>query len=148
MTNNIDKYLRIFVFLAFLALCFLGFLAPIYQAYWGYPAGEKFYSMLSHICHQYPTRCIWVFGHPTALCTRCEFGYLGISLSALLCRLSIPYKKRLLLGVLVLCLSIIDPILQLLKYYESTNVSRAITGFTGGMAVFLIIYPLTYRSNK
>jgi len=141
-----DKILRFLFFIIFFSLFAIGFIAPLAQTYWGYPAGEKFYTLLSPICHQYPTRCLWVFGQPTALCARCEFGYLGVAIAALFLKIKSPYWKRLLLGAFILGIAIIDPVLQLLKFYESTNIARTITGIIGGAAVFLIIYPITYRS--
>jgi hypothetical protein len=56
-----------------LGVCALGLVlmslwAPVVQSSRGYPAGEGAYRALTHICHQYPSRCVWVAGRPMALC--------------------------------------------------------------------------------
>jgi len=36
------------------------------------------YRLFSHVCHQIPSRCFHIFGHPMAVCGRCLGVYLGI----------------------------------------------------------------------
>ncbi len=138
------------VALASIILVVLGAATPAYQQLLGYPHGEGLYSTLSHICHQYPTRCVWVTNRPMALCTRCFFGYLGLATisSSLLQHDAFKFSlKRLLLGIAALLIAVVDPVVQLLTSYESTNLARAVSGMIGGLAFGMIILPFKKRSD-
>ena len=125
----------------------LSFIAPIIQHFKGYPAGEEIYSLFNPICHQYPTRCIWAFGLPAALCARCATAYLGIALSAFFIKFNIKYIKRIEIGLLFLFIASIDATFQAFKLIESINLLRIVSGILGGVAVFLIFYPLPIRKG-
>lgn len=142
---NTDSILRFLLFSFFFSLFVLSFLAPFIQHFKGYPAGEEIYSFFSPVCHQYPTRCLWVFGLPCALCSRCEFLYLGIAMGALFLRSNKKYMIRFIIGFLFIVVAAIDPILQFFKFYESNNYIRVITGFLGGIGVHYVIYPFNFR---
>ncbi|MBM3297898.1 MAG: DUF2085 domain-containing protein [Candidatus Aminicenantes bacterium] len=58
------------------------FLAPWLAAHDQDPA-DALYGTFSHVCHQIPSRCLRVFGRPTAVCGRCLGVYLGILAGAL-----------------------------------------------------------------
>ncbi|MBN2198851.1 MAG: DUF2085 domain-containing protein [Candidatus Aminicenantes bacterium] len=45
---------------------------------------EPLYRMFSHVCHQIPSRCLHISGHPMAVCGRCLGVYLGIFLGCLI----------------------------------------------------------------
>lgn len=143
--NTVDKILRTSIFFFFISIFILALLAPIIQHLKGYPSGENIYSFFSSVCHQYPTRCLWVFNLPTALCSRCCFLYFGLSISPLVFRSEKRYLSRLLFGLFLIIIASIDPILQLLKLYESNNYLRVFTGFIGGVGTFFVIYPFKYR---
>ena len=70
---------RILLILGFVpaSIFFMAFFAPIFNAF-GFNIGESIYNLLSHICHQHFERVFFVFGHATALCSRCIGGYLGV----------------------------------------------------------------------
>lgn len=143
-----DRILRTITALFFGVIVLLAVYAPITQHFNQYPAGEEFYSFFSPICHQYPTRSFWIYNLPFALCARCTSGYLGVFLSALFIKLKWKYRYRLLTGIIVLLITIVDPILQLYQIYESNNIARFLTGIAGGISVFLIIYPFTYFKGE
>ena len=149
--SNLDSLVRALIFAIYFSLFLLALYAPLVQHFMGYPSGENVYTMLSPICHQYPTRCFWTFDRPWALCARCSSAYGAIALSAVFIRLKASFIKRSSIGLLLISLAAIDPLLQLLGYYESTNFLRLLTGIVGGIGVFLFLYPipLKYReSNK
>lgn len=125
-------------------LFFSAVFAPIFQSLFGYPSGEGIYKLLSNICHQYPTRCLWIFGRPCGLCSRCLFGYIGIALSLLiLVRLGSRFRFFYLsLGASFLLPGIVDAIIQLTTSYESTNSIRAITGLLGGVGFGVVVWTL------
>ncbi|RME32601.1 MAG: DUF2085 domain-containing protein [Deltaproteobacteria bacterium] len=127
------------------AFVFLAWFAPVYQSWKGYPAGEGIYQLLNPFCHQYPTRSLWVWDRPFALCSRCFAGYLGVFFACLFLWRDWSYTKRLLWGVLLLAPGVIDPIVQFLTPYESTNTLRVLTGLAGGVGVFLLLYPYSMK---
>lgn len=122
-----------------LLIVFIALLAPTSQHFIGFPAGEKYYNLLQSICHQYPSRSLFIFDQPLGLCSRCFAGYFGVFFASTFLVLRLSYLKRFLLGLLILSIMIIDPIVQLLTNYESNNIIRFLTGFAGGIAFFLII---------
>lgn len=136
------------VFVLYFGIFFLAFYAPTVQHFAGYPAGESIYAMFSPICHQYPTRSFWIFNRPWALCARCSSAYLGIALTALFLRLRLGFLKRAAIGALIIVIVAIDPIFQLLGFYESTNYIRLTTGLVGGLGAFLLLYPIPLKHKE
>lgn len=148
MVRTIDKVLRYGIFGFYFAVFILSFWAPFIQEIKGYPAGENIYTLFSPICHQYPTRCFWIFEKPWALCARCASGYLGLAVAALLSKPFLPFWKRSLIGLILVGIAAVDPILQLLGFYESNNVLRLITGLIGGYGAFMIVYPIPFKYKE
>ena len=136
-----DKLFRVLIFIISFSLFSLALFAPTIQHFKGYPNGEYLYNSFSNICHQFPLRSFWIFDRPFALCARCTSGYFGVAIASVFLSINKKYFYRFLIGVSILILILIDPILQLLNYYESNNFIRAVTGFLGGICIFLIINP-------
>lgn len=130
------------MFIAILSVPLLALIAPVSQTILGAPTGENIYQLFSHICHQYPTRSLWILDRPFALCSRCTFGYLGVAFM-FFCytQIDLKYSKRFLIGCLLLSFGVADGLIQLLTTYESVNTIRAITGFAGGSGIVLIFFP-------
>lgn len=145
---KIDLGLRILLGSFFLGLPFLAISAPIVQTSFGFPNGEGIYSILSPVCHQYPTRSLWILNRPFALCSRCFSGYLGLGIGFLLIRSQNNYLKRLIFGIGLAIPGVLDGLIQLWTTYESTNIIRFLTGFSGGIGVFYITYPLSITKTK
>jgi uncharacterized membrane protein len=145
MTKKIDLILRSTISAVYFTVFFLSFWAPVIQHFKGYPAGEGIYSLFSPVCHQYPTRCFWIFDRPWALCARCASAYLGLSAAAILLRPRLPFLKRALIGTILVAIAAIDPAIQLLGFYESINFARLITGLMGGIGAFLLFYPIPLK---
>ena len=146
--QKIDIILRILFGSFFLALPFFAISAPIYQTVFGYPNGEGIYSFLSPICHQYPTRSLWILNRPFALCSRCFSGYLGLGIGLFAIRSQYKYLKRLILGIGLFIPGVLDGLIQLWSTYESTNIIRFFTGLSGGLGVFYITFPISVLTNK
>lgn len=144
----LDRIFRTVIVLLFGSMTLLAIYAPLIQHFNHYPAGEEIYSLFRPICHQYPTRSFWIFGLPFALCARCSSGYLGVVLAAAFLKLNFKYSHRLIIGILILLVAIIDPVLQLYGYYESNNIARFVSGLSGGISVFLILYPFKYIKGE
>lgn len=145
---NINR--SFFIALSFLAIVFSAITAPILQKVFGYPAGEKIYSIFGHICHQYPTRSFWVLDLPFALCSRCTGGYMGVFLTAFIFsynihlkteKLGLIIKKRFFTGTLLLLIGVLDGLWQALGFYDSGNLARFFSGLIGGAGVFFLLYP-------
>ncbi|MBW1650687.1 MAG: DUF2085 domain-containing protein [Deltaproteobacteria bacterium] len=141
----VDTYLRKILFVIFSIITLIGIIAPIWQSLFGYPNGEKIYSFLHNICHQYPTRSLWIAKRPCALCSRCMAGYTGIAIASLFIWLPRKYFNRLLIGFILIIPGIADGIIQLSTDYESSNLLRIITGFVGGIGIFILLYPLSFN---
>lgn len=139
--------LRIVLSVFSLVLILLALIAPLAQSLFNYPSGEFFYKLLNPICHQYPSRCLVLFEHPIALCTRCLFGYLGVFFASTFIVINKIYYKRLLIGLILLIVAISDPIIQLTTIYESNNFLRAISGLSGGMGFFFILNLFNKKRN-
>ena len=122
--------------------------APVYQSWKGFPAGEGVYHLLNPFCHQYPTRSLWIWNRPFALCARCFAGYLGVLIACLFIWPSMGYGKRFIIGMALLLPGVIDPLVQLLTPYESTNILRVITGLMGGVGVFFLLYPKSLKRRE
>lgn len=148
MVNIVDKVLRYGIFGFYFAIFILSFWAPFIQEIDGYPAGESIYNLFSPMCHQYPTRCFWFFDRPWALCARCASGYLGFAIAALLSKPRRSFLRRSSIGILLVGVAAVDPILQLLGFYESNNVLRLITGLIGGYGAFMIVYPMPFKYKE
>lgn len=148
-TESFDRIVRIVFGVFFLSLPVLALFGPLIQSLLEYPSGEGIYKLLSHICHQYPTRSFWITNRPMALCSRCFGGYLGLSLFLIFKSVyQYPYIKRLTMGVFLLIPGVADGYLQLTTDYESVNILRFITGFSGGVGAYIIFYPIIRFKNN
>jgi len=131
---------RILLILGFVpaSIFFMAFFAPIFNAF-GFNIGESIYNLLSHICHQHFERVFFVFGHPTALCSRCIGGYLGV-FSALIALIFYQkenkeaYISLYAIGSTILLLAIID---GLVKFGHSVEF-RFFSGALGGLGFGLM----------
>ena len=136
------------IFIIFGTIFILAIIAPVIQTIYGFPKGENIYKLLSPICHQYPTRSLWILERPFALCARCFGGYIGLSFSAMLLVSKSKYINRAGIGLLLTFPGIIDGIYQAITNYESSNVIRFTTGLIGGIGLFLIINPFKIKQRR
>lgn len=133
----------------FLCVGSLSIIAPVQQTIQGYPKGERIYSLLSPICHQYPTRSFWIMDRPFALCSRCVSGYLGLSLGLFFPVFNLKYFTRVMVGGILLIPGIADGLLQYYTGYESINALRFITGLLGGIGIAFIMIPIfNYKRSR
>jgi len=104
-----------------------------------------FYEILRNICHQLPSRCIWIFGSNMALCSRCFGIFLGMFLIGIYLGVKgenkIYWKSSIALIIPVL----IDGITQIKGLRQSNNSLRFYTGFLGGVGAGVIIFPVYSR---
>jgi uncharacterized membrane protein len=123
--------------LLFGGLAIIAILAPILEEFGFYWISNQFYSILSNICHQYPTRSLWIMNRPMGLCSRCFALYASFSISLIL----IPkFKDEKSIGVsCIFFLPLIsDGLLQYYDIRESSNLIRVISGTLFGVAASVI----------
>jgi len=130
-------YLLLLPSLLFGYLAIISVLAPIFEEYYFYSISNYFYNALSNICHQYPTRSLWIMNRPMGLCSRCFAIYASFSISLIFLPLLKNKKYIVLLCFLFLPL-IVDGILQYYNIKESDNFSRVLSGALFGIASSII----------
>jgi uncharacterized membrane protein len=119
------------------SLAIMSVLAPILEEGSHFSVSNFLYRFLSRICHQYPTRCLWIFNRPMGLCSRCFSLYSSLSIG-LLCLPLIPKLKPHLLCALLLIPLVADGLLQYANLAASNNFRRVLTGVLFGAAVSVI----------
>ena len=150
MSKNAHKtfspyfYLILLPSLLFGYLAIISVLAPIFEEYYFYSVSNYFYNALSNICHQYPTRSLWIMNRPMGLCSRCFAIYASFSISLIFLPLLKNRKYIVLLCFLFLPL-IVDGVLQYYNIKESDNVSRVLSGVLFGIASSMIYKYFMYN---
>ncbi len=99
------------------------------------------YGFYGLFCHQQPSRCLFLFGAPLAICSRCLAFYLSLLVFALavgIKRIN-PISPRS--AVILAGPAALDALLQAVRLTESTNLVRLTTGLLLGMAVSLYLFP-------
>lgn len=123
---------------------FISIVAPLLE-YQRLEVSRNFYEIIHKICNQLPTRCLFIFTSPMALCARCFFVYLAMLVVGIL---MIVFKKALFnwkVGLLLMIPCIIDGSTQYLGQRLSNNALRSVTGALGGIGMGLIIFPLYFK---
>lgn len=135
-------------FLPFLILSFIlsdSIIAPVLE-YQRLEVSRRFYAILHLICNQLPTRCLFIYTSPMALCARCFFIYLGVFISGLVLIKNKINKIYWKIGLILLLPCIIDGGTQYSGLRLSNNGLRAITGGLAGIGIGLILFPLYFRA--
>ena len=94
---------------------------------------ELSHSFLSIFCHQDPAIC-WQHGGLEVLCPRCIGMHAGFIITLVLLGQS-GKPASLVLAVAVLCVAVLEWCLAHAGLWQSTNVSRLVTGSATGWAV-------------
>lgn len=118
-------------------LALMAILAPVLEEYSLFPISNFFYGFLSNICHQYPTRCLWILNRPIGLCSRCFSVYASLSI-CLLCLPLIRKQKLIILSYLLFTSLVADGLLQYANLAPSDNLRRVLTGVLFGAAASVI----------
>jgi uncharacterized membrane protein len=96
----------------------------------------------SRICHQFPTRCYYIFGSNVGLCSRCFSTYTGIFITLIIItilNININSLNRFILGALLCAPLIIDGLTQFYQIRTSTNFLRTATGLLAGTGITIFI---------
>ncbi len=117
------------------------FLAPYLESL-RLPVSRYFYEILSPLCHQFPTRCLWVFGSNTALCMRCLGIYIGLLMVCLFISIKGNGRIHWKAGMMLVIPALIDGYSQLKGWRMSNNGLRLATGLLAGSGAGMIILPI------
>ena len=105
----------------------------------------------SRICHQFPSRCYYIFGSNVGLCARCFSAYLGVLITLIffsIFYINISLFNRFILGILLCVPLFIDGFTQYYQLRTSTNILRTITGLLAGTGITILIYSWTELISK
>ena len=135
----ISPYLLFLIFPSFIFgyLAVISLLAPIFEEYYFYSISNHFYNVLSGICHQFPSKSLWIVNRPMGLCSRCFSLYASFSTSMLFIPLFKKDKNILLISFLLLPL-IFDGLFQYYGIRGSDNLTRIFTGILFGVSASVI----------
>jgi uncharacterized membrane protein len=143
-TLALSQRLRLCVATLAFSIALLAAWAPVIQTVAGAPSGESIYSAFSRICHQYPSRSLWIADRPMALCIRCWGGYLGIALGGAFASrmrgLSVPIQVAT--GVVLFAAAMVEPALQIYRQATSPGAVRFAAGLVGGLGLVLAAFPV------
>ena len=106
---------------------------------------EDFYTILKPLCHQWPTRCFWVFGSNTALCTRCLGIFIALLLTGLFLGQKSPDKIYWKTAILLNLPALIDGYTQLKGWRISNNYLRFTTGMLAGVGAGALLFPAYFK---
>lgn len=102
---------------------------------------QNIYDILRYLCHQIPSRCIWIWDSNLGLCSRCFSIFVSFSLCVpLFYMFQGKLKKRYIIysGTILILPVLIDGILSTVTRYISNNITRSVTGILCGIGFGLI----------
>jgi len=141
-----DSYLmRLFIisplFALLLFLVTISVLSPYFETRFMVKEFEFVSSFLKKICHQYPSRCFYIFGSNMGLCARCFTIYLTLTFYCILYSffdLKLRPKSKLIISISLIIPLFIDGITQYYGFRQSNNFLRFITGVLAGSGLSII----------
>lgn len=143
--NRIAKItLFLIPYLFLFTILTLSIIAPLLE-YLRLEVSRNLYGMLHLICNQLPTRCLFIYTSPMAICSRCFFLYLAMFITGLVL---IKYGNKHVhwkIGLILMIPCIIDGSSQYLGFRLSNNTLRSITGALAGLGIGLIFFSFYFR---
>ena len=118
--------------------------APVLQHVMGFPYGESWYALVDPICHQFPTRSLWVFDRPFALCARCTAGYVGLAVASVWSLRPSARRRLFWVAVAAFAIAIVEPVVHPRVVDEVPKASRLFFGLLGGAAIGLFFNSLLH----
>lgn len=108
--------------------------------------------LFQSVCHQDPTRSLYLYGAPMAVNSRCFGIFAGILIGwliiPLLSAINFKNKQGLVVLLFAVMLQILDYSGNLMGYWENTNLSRVLLGGFLGVAVSLSLSDFFYNHNQ
>ena len=111
-----------------------GAIAPVARIAGWEAFADELYGLLAHLCHQLPSRTLWMLEAPTGLCSRSLFlcGAFAIAGGYIFRqRRALSWQTALVLVSPIL----VDAATQSAGWRESTNLLRALTGTLAGIGL-------------
>ena len=114
------------------------------------PQANIIYYCLKYLCHQIPSRCLWICGSNAGLCSRCFGMYLSFSICMTLAffRIFNCSKKAVVLGVFLIFPLLTDGAIATATHYTSNNLLRIVTGILFGFGSGLLVLSLKQNGGK
>tara|TARA_B100000809_G_scaffold223104_1_gene232473 strand:- start:1089 stop:1622 length:534 start_codon:yes stop_codon:yes gene_type:complete len=103
--------------------------------------------LFSLFCHQQGDLLMQIYGYALPICFRCGFIYIGIFTTFFV---SIIYRKKLSLwsiGMFLISILFFEWFSSNIGLYQSTVLSRSISGFIGGVGGVLVLYHYGWKVN-
>ncbi len=95
-------------------------------------------SVLAKICHQFPSRCLYMFESNMGLCSRCFSIYSTLflcSICFIYINTKLSWKHRSIIALTLFIPLIVDGTTQLYNLRVSNNYIRLITGMMAGLGI-------------
>lgn len=122
------------------ALLGLSALAPVLAAMGAHGTAGLLYRWFGLICHQMPSRSLWIAGRPMAICARDVGLYAGMFLGMLILLVRGDHRTPAWGAILLAAPMALDGSMQFLGIWESLNVTRLCTGCAAGLGVSLWVF--------
>lgn len=139
------KILLLLPIIYFTFIIFLSILEP-YLEYKMYPFAENIFKTLHYICHQAPSKSIWINNYTIAICARCFAIYAALLISGIIIYYKNYLKVKWSIGILLIIPILIDGLLQWFELRTGNKILSILTGSLAGVGLGLIFYPLYIKS--
>ena len=137
----ITKTLLLLPIILFGLILFLSLLEP-YLEYKRCVFATGIFKTLHYICHQAPSRSIWIGNYTLGICSRCFALYLSLLITGIVIYRNSYNKILWFIGILLIIPMVIDGLMQWFELGKSNNIIRLFTGILGGIGVGIIFFPL------
>ena len=144
LRNIIKSFLISIPYLLLFFVLFVSIAAPLLE-YQRLEISRSFYEINHKICNILPTRCLFIFTSPMALCARCFFIYLAMFVVGVLMLVVKKVFFSWKVGLLLMIPCIIDGATQYLGHRLSNNALRSATGALAGIGIGVIIFPIYFK---
>ncbi|MCR4292395.1 MAG: DUF2085 domain-containing protein [Candidatus Kuenenia sp.] len=123
--------------------------APVLESF-RMPQANIIYYCLKYICHQIPSRCLWICGSNAGLCARCFGIYLSFSICMIFAffRIFNCSKKHIVLGVFFIFPLLADGAIATITHYTSNNLLRIATGILFGFGAGLLVLSVKQNGGR
>ena len=110
------------------------------------PIPSVVYSLFAHICHQWDSHSLHLFGIKLAVCARCFAVYAGfLAGTVLMPLLRQPRSSPRALWLAAAAPMALDVLLSFSAWYEAGTASRVVTGAWFGVLAAQLLVPLFVR---
>ena len=144
----IKKYLKIIAVITPILILgiivVISLLAPYFE-YQRVEFSQNLYSVTHFICHQIPTRCLWIKTSNMGLCASCFAIYTSLFITGIFYLIKRSSNINLLRAFLLVVPCLIEGLVQAKTAYTSNNVLRLVLGTMAGIGIGSILFPYYYK---